>query len=204
VRGPIRAQVVELAVKYFSASGDPLGDLPPHVVRLLEEEGLLSGGRLVIRRSRLIVKALEEGARLDLNKLSRYLSWQEFEDVVKEVFQRMGYRVISRRRFRHFEVDLMAYRRGITFVVEVKRWRYGGSRWSSVVRGHLAKVEYLVRNRLVPSLGSPTYVIPIIISLTTAVSSVVDGVPIVDAFRLVEFLREFESHLEELRTYLIP
>lgn len=196
-------RIVEVAVRYFSANGGPLGEVPPHAVRLLEEEGLLHHGRLKLRRSELIIRALKEGVRLDLGRLGRYLSWQEFEEVVGGIFREMGYTVVRRRRFRHLEIDLLAYRRRVTFVGEVKRWRYGGSRWNAVVREHLSKVEYLVRNRLVPVLETPTYVIPIVISLTSAIDSIIEGVPVVDVFRLAQFLREYGDHLDKLRVFTL-
>jgi len=72
-----------------AVEGAPLDD---DERRCLEEAGLYRGG-LLAPRPYLIFKALQSGATLDLAKLSRSLSWSDFEEVIVYILEGWGYSV---------------------------------------------------------------------------------------------------------------
>ncbi len=68
--------------------------------------------------------ALELG--VDPEKVARLLDWREFEQAAAEAFKRAGYEVVRDLRFktrgRRYQIDLLAYRRGIILLIDCKHW----------------------------------------------------------------------------------
>ncbi|MGC9117397.1 MAG: NERD domain-containing protein [Thermoproteus sp.] len=171
-----------------AVAGAPLDD---EEKRCLEEAGLYRDG-LLAPRPYLIFRALQSGARLDLAKLSRLLSWQDFEEVLMYIFEGWGYSVQRGVRLdcggRRVEFDVVAWSRERVLVVEAKHWKYGGGRWATVARSHLEKVAGCLDK--LKSLAPR--VLPVVITLTF-ISDIVEGVPVLSIALLADFLRNIDN-----------
>lgn len=159
--------------------------------RCLEELGLYRDG-LLAPRPYIVFKALEAGASLDLSRISRRLSWREFEEIILYLLEGWGFSTLRNVRLecggRWAEFDVMARSDKYLIVIEAKRWKYGGGKWGEVVQEHLEKVERcLPRLRLL----APK-VIPLVVTLTSF-NAVVKGVPVLSISFLVDFLRNIDN-----------
>ncbi len=157
----------------------------------LEELGLYRDG-LLAPRPYLVFKALELGTPLDLSKISKSLSWQEFEEIILYILEGWGFSASRDVRLqcgnRRAEFDVIARSDRYLVVIEAKRWKYGGSRWNEVVRDHLEKIRICL-----PQLKSlAPRVIPVVITLTSF-NAVVSGVPVLSISLLADFLRNIDN-----------
>jgi hypothetical protein len=183
------------------------------VLGRLIDEGLISEDQGVLRAShgqrlRIAIKAVNAGAGVD--RVSRALGWQEFEDISAHIFEENGFSVRRRFRFkvqgRGMEVDVVACRRPHIICAECKRWSrgLGGSAVGRAVEAHVDKVRRLGENlpKLVRRLGlvgwSEAIITPAAITLTSTAAKIYEGVPIIPILELPSFLSEFEANLDSL------
>ncbi len=87
---------------------------------------------------------------IDLESISRYLPWDEFEALIRLVFEEWGgFKVVSRLRVpvagSRVEFDVIAHRRPWVFLIEAKRWRRVSSSIRQIVSRHLEKVELVAK-----------------------------------------------------------
>jgi restriction system protein len=82
-----------------------------------------------LRNSRLLQRVTSSGKvqaeqyhGLDIDPMLT-LSWQEFEQLVGEVFRRRGYSVVETREGADGGVDLVARKNGVVTLVQCKNWR---------------------------------------------------------------------------------
>ena len=177
-----------------AVEGAPLDD---DERRCLEEAGLYRGG-LLAPRPYLIFKALQSGATLDLAKLSRSLSWSDFEEVIVYILEGWGYSVRRGVRMecggRGAEFDVVAWSRGHVLVVEAKHWKYGGGKWAAVARSHLEKTAKCL-DKLRPLAPR---VLPVVVTLSS-VNAVVEGVPVLSISLLADLLRNLDYLGDQIR-----
>lgn len=173
--------------------GAPLDD---EEKRCLEALGLYRDG-LLAPRPYIVFKALEAGAPLDLSRISRRLSWREFEEIILYVLEGWGFSALRNVRLecegRRAEFDVVATSDKYLIAIEAKRWKYGGGKWGEVVREHLEKVE-----RCLPKLRSlAPKIIPLVVTLTSF-NSVIKGVPVLSISLLPDFLRNIDNLSDQI------
>ncbi|MBP1448658.1 MAG: NERD domain-containing protein [Thermoproteus sp.] len=182
------ARAVESAVLGVGLSQDELA--------CLEELGLARGG-LLHPKPYLIYKALELGARIDLAKISRALSWREFEEMVEYVLEGWGFSVQRGLRIecggRLFEFDVLAKSKDKLIVAEVKHWKYGGSKWGEIARAHLKKTAACAGKLR----GLAPKVIPVVVTLTST-DAVIGGVPVISISSLNGLLAGLDDLGDEI------
>lgn len=157
----------------------------------LERHGLASG-ELMPPRPLLVYRALQLGVRIDLQRLSRLINWDEFEQIVALILEGWGYSVQRGLRLecarRKAEFDVVGWNRYMVLALEVKHWKYGGGRWESVVGAHVEKTRACL-----PKLKAlAPLVIPAVVTLSST-NALIGGVPVVSIYGLLDLLRNIED-----------
>ncbi|MEM4733177.1 MAG: restriction endonuclease, partial [Candidatus Bathyarchaeia archaeon] len=107
--------------------------LPKDIIRDLLEKfqneellNLQSGIVKITRdkRLRLAIKAVSLGA--DVEHVSSFLRWQEFEDIAAAALERNGYSVVENLHFKHqgrrWEIDVVGCKKPLVVCIDCKHW----------------------------------------------------------------------------------
>ena len=90
-------------------------------LRLYDEKTMQVDGEMRVSAA---LKALEIG--VEGERISRYLTWREFEALAERAFRKAGYQTIYDLRLsylgRRCQIDLLAWREGIILVIDCKHW----------------------------------------------------------------------------------
>jgi Holliday junction resolvase-like predicted endonuclease len=173
------------------------------------QSGLIEVNNL--ERLKLAVYALQLGA--DVERVSNYLQWQEFEQIAVVAFERNDYRVNKNIRFtyggRKWEIDVVACKKPLVVCVDCKHWHK--SMYPSATRkivedqvqrtSALAEVLPSISQKIGCSFWTTTTLIPTILSLMTGRVRFYDDVPIVSVIQIQDFLIQLPAHAGELRHF---
>jgi len=123
--GPVLTEIVNKDSKIAS-------DIVRKLLEKLQNEDLVYLKDNVVEtnsdnRLRLAVKAVSLGA--DIEHVSAFFSWQEFEDIAALALERNGYVVTKNLRFKHagrrWEIDVVGCRKPLVLCVDCKHWQRG-------------------------------------------------------------------------------
>jgi len=176
------------------------------------------GGKIAVsglQKVQLAVLAVRLGASVD--RVCRYLSWQEFEQITQFALGECGYETILHQRFRagrrSCEIDIIGVSSGNIIAVDCKHWKHGLTRGAAekIAGAQLQRAEAI---RLEENLGKIEDVLgrsfkcvltvtPVIVTLVENPTSIVRGVPVVPVLRLSSFLNELPGYLDVLATVTI-
>ena len=160
-------------------------------------------------RLRLAVKAVSLGA--DVEHISAFLGWQEFEDIAALALERNGYSVAKNVRFKHagrrWEIDVVGCREPLVLCVDCKHWQRGvkPSALRKIVEAQVERAQALA-----DALPSATLkvkcakwnkakFIPMILSLMPSSFKFYDDVPVVPVLQLQDFLTQLPAYAESLK-----
>jgi len=163
-------------------------------------------------RIKLAVRAIALGA--DIESVSDFLRWQEFEDIAAIALERNGYVVAKNVRFKHagrkWEIDIVGCKKPLVICIDCKHWRHGMAP-SALKRIAEAQVE---RTRaLAESLPHVSLEIecakwnkakftPAVLSLTQGRFKFYDMVPIVPVLQLQDFLSQLPAYTGSLKYFV--
>jgi len=140
----------------------------------------------------LAAEAVRLGCGVEL--VAGLLGWREFEVFVSQAFESYGYQVKHDYRFRigsrRRQVDVVATLGRRVFCVDCKHWAKGGN-LSGVVRSQLERCSLLAQ--VMPDKA----VYPLIVTLAS--NTIIEGVPVVAAYALRDFLLNLEQYLDMIR-----
>jgi Holliday junction resolvase-like predicted endonuclease len=176
---------------------------------LVREEGELIITSLQ-QRLEIAVRAVIAGA--DLERVSRFLGWLEFEEMVAYIFEENDYDVYRRFRFqaegRRWEIDILAIRQPLVVCVECKHWASGLGNVTArkIIEIHLEKVKVLSENafeitKKTKLNGGKVVFVPLALSLQPARKRIYRRIPVVSVFELPNFLVEFEGQMDWLTRF---
>jgi Holliday junction resolvase-like predicted endonuclease len=163
-------------------------------------------------RLKLVVKAAALGA--DIERISDFLRWQEFEDIAAIALERNGYVVAKNLRFkcagRKWEIDIVGCKKPLVICIDCKHWRHGLS--PSALK-KIAEVQVERTRALAESLPNISLeiectkwdkakLVPVILSLTPGIFKFYDKVPIVPVLQLQDFLNQLPAYIESLKYFL--
>jgi hypothetical protein len=180
--------LIKLLKKRVVAEEAGVPDHIPGVDRAFALNGL---NTLVVKDVCLVAV---ESVKLGANPLfvATLLQWRDFEKFVSQAFDSFGYKVKHDHRFSlngiKRQVDILAQKRNMVVSVDCKHWTKTHS-FRTAVTKHIERSTLLARS--IPRLD----VLPVIVTL--GFSNVVEGVPIVAAYALRDFLLNLEDHIEE-------
>ena len=162
-------------------------------------------------RLRLAVRAVSLSA--DVEHVSAFLRWQEFENIAAIALERSGYVVAENVRFKHggrkWEIDIVGCKKPLVTCIDCKHWHHGMTP-SALKRLAEAQVE---RTRaLAESLPNVSLeiecakwnrakFIPTVLSLTQGSFKYYDMVPIVPVLQLQDFLSQLPAYTESLKYF---
>lgn len=205
----------ELTKLYGKFSGSPCvqgGEVPEELIEYLMDKELiyLSLNNEVCIHS--IVKLALELVRLglDVEVISKPLSWRDFEELVNEYLSLSGYYVLRNLRFsrRRYEVDVLGVDEvsGIAVVVDCKHWSPGYSkkgRLAYIAREHSAKVMRLAEEcastiSKYRILSKVRVLTPVIVTLTDVMHGYINGSFIVPILRFNDFIINAKLYIDTL------
>jgi Holliday junction resolvase-like predicted endonuclease len=163
-------------------------------------------------RLKLAVKAVALGA--DVERISDFLRWQEFEDIAAIALERNGYVVAKNVRLkcagRKWEIDIVGCKKPLVICIDCKRWRHGLSP-SALKKTAEAQVERTrALSESLPNISlkiecakwDKAKLVPAILVLIPGSFKFYDKVPIVPVLQLQDFLSQLPAYIESLKYFL--
>jgi Holliday junction resolvase-like predicted endonuclease len=189
-------------------------DITRKLLKKLQNEGILYLKADIVEvnsdaRLMLAIKAASLGA--DIENISAFLRWQEFENMAGIALERNGYVVIKNVRFKHagrrWEIDVVGCRKPLVLCVDCKHWQHGvnPSALKRIVDAQVERVQALVD--ILPSASSKVECVkwskakfvPVILSLIPSSSKFHEGVPVVPVLQLQDFLIQLPAYVASLQ-----
>ena len=192
-----------------------IGDAGP-IIKNLVKEGLISVeksggiGANPTQRLRIAFDLVKSGS--DIERVFKYLSWQEFEEASARILEESGYAVHRRVRFknekRKFEIDLLGLRQPLILCLDCKHWMRGSQRspLKKAIGEQVTRVEGFVhffetnRDRFHVEKWKKAKLLPVMIVLLDVPLQLHEGVPAVPILRFGNFLYELPAALDLLNS----
>ena len=166
------------------------------------------------QRLRVAETAIMKGA--DPEHVARELSWQEFERFTSQVLRLEGYATANHFVFKHsghrYEIDVLGAREPMVLCIDCKHWHHGwaASKIKAAAEHQLLRAQSL--SEVFTSYGKKHQIagwqsvrlLPIVLTLADLSPELVDGVPVVSAFRLRDFLCQISPWIEKLHFIQVP
>jgi Holliday junction resolvase-like predicted endonuclease len=162
-------------------------------------------------RLRLAVKAVSLG--VDVEVVSGFLHWQEFESIAATVLQNNEFIVRQNLRFKHaarrWEIDVVGCRKRLVVCVDCKDWHHGlsPSAMRRIVEAQVERVKALADALPSVSVGlecvkwDKAKLIPVVLVLMPSRFKFCDGVPVVPVLQLQDFLYQLSVEVESLKYF---
>lgn len=205
--GAVSSEIVKKDVKITSQTAEKL-------LRKLQSDGLIYLRKDVVeadslQRLKLAVYALQSGA--DLESVSSFLQWREFEDMAAVAFERNGYKVYKNVRFKHagrrWEIDIVGCRKPIIACLDCKHWHHGmyPSVLKKIVEEQVERTFAFAESLPNPSVKiecvswNSVKFVPAVLSLVAGRFKFYDDVPIVPILQLQDFLNQLPAYADSLK-----
>lgn len=152
------------------------------------------------QRLGMAMTALALGA--DFERICNSLSWREFEGVTAQAFEANGYRVIRNFNFknlsRRWEIDVLGIKQPTVLCADCKHWKRGwrNAASASAVQAQIERTtalnEALPRYSRILGIESWTQarLVPMVLSLVQGPCKFHNGVPVVPALQIQDFINE--------------
>lgn len=161
----------------------------------------------------MAVRAIELGA--DVERVSRFLRWDEFEKLSILIFENNDFQVIRNLRFswmnKRWEVDVLGIKNPIIISADCKHWHKGWSGASSIRATEKqvertralaeASISKALRSRIGINEWRHAYFIPIILSLAPSKYKFYEKTPIVPILQLKDFLQNIIVYIDEVKVF---
>ena len=162
-------------------------------------------------RLKLAVKAVSLGA--DVEVVSGFLGWQEFESIAATALKNNGYAVLQNLRFKHaarkWEIDVVGCRKPLVVCMDCKDWHHGlsPSAMRRIVESQVERARELADALPNVSIGiecakwSKAKFVPAVLVLLPSRFKFCDGVPIVPVLQLQDFLSQLPLELDSVKYF---
>jgi hypothetical protein len=207
--GSISKEVVKTDAKLPSAIFD-------YLLTKLQNDGAVYVHRDIVeadsfRRLQLAVRIISLG--VDIESVSSFLQWKEFESVTAVAFERNGYSAKKNLRFKYagrkWEIDVVGFKQPLVVCVDCKHWHHGMS--PSAVK-KIVEEQGERTFSLAESLPNPMIkaefvswdylkLVPAVLSLVPSRFKFYDKVPIVPVLQLQDFLRQLPAYADSLKHF---
>ena len=206
-----------VSVAYVKKEARIAEDIVKKLLEKLQNEGMiyLQGDTVEVtsdNRLRLAVKAASLGA--DVEHVSDFLRWQEFEDIAAIALERNGYVVAKNVRFKHagrkWEIDIVGCKKPLVICIDCKHWHHGmaPSALKRIAEAQVERTRALAESLPHVSLEiectkwNKVKFIPVVLSLTQGSFKFYDMVPVVPVLQLQDFLSQLPAYTESLKYFL--
>ena len=183
--------------------------------RLGELLAVNNEGRVPIKsadRVRIAVESVRLGFSVD--EVSRYLSWQEFEEIVEYALKEDRYLTLKNQHFKsgdnQCEVDVLGVSNNLILAIDCKRWQHGNTRMAlkKAALSQLERVKMIskkenirkIEERLDTRIKPQTHGLPVIVTLSEPPYLSISSIPIVPILKIAGFLKEIWGYLNMFTT----
>ena len=162
-------------------------------------------------RLKLAVKAVELGA--DVQSISDFLRWQEFEAIAALALELNGYATKKNVRFKHagrrWEIDVVGCRKPLVLCIDCKHWHHGmhPSTLTKMTAAQAERVAAFADSLPSTSIDLPcakwskAKFVPVILSLISFAPKFCDNVPVVPVLQLQDFVSQLPLNVESLKYF---
>jgi Holliday junction resolvase-like predicted endonuclease len=210
--GPVSKGIVKKDAKLPSESVENL-------LRKLQNERLIYLQKEIVeadslQRLKLAVRTIGLGA--DIENVSGFLQWKEFEGIAAFAFERNGYGVRRNLRFkyagRRWEIDVVGFKQPIAVCIDCKHWHHGmsPSALKRIVEKQAQRTSALAESLPNPAVKAEfvswnhVKFIPAVLSLVAGSFKFCDDVPIIPVLQLQDFLSQLPVYADSLKHYTKP
>jgi Holliday junction resolvase-like predicted endonuclease len=163
-------------------------------------------------RVKIALMALNFGA--DLECLSKYLHWKEFEDFTSVALEKSGYRVWKNVRFKYegkrYEIDVIGCRKPLVICIDCKHWfrRISSSALNKIVQAQKSRTESLAKSLPNKSLHleciqwKKAKFIPAILSLIPGNCKLLNDVPVLSILQIRDFLTQLPAEIDSFNPFI--
>ncbi len=162
-------------------------------------------------RLKLAVKTVDLGGDIEL--VSKYLLWQEFEGMAILALKNNGFSVSKNVRFKHvdrkWEIDAVGCKKPLVVCIDCKHWqrRMAPSVLGRVVEAQAERTAALAaflpntKCRLECTKWEKAQFVPAILSLVQSSYKFYDNVPIVPILQLQDFIFQIPAYMYSLKSF---
>jgi hypothetical protein len=147
-------------------------------------------------RIKIALLAIQSGN--DIEKVSNFLSWQDFEAFVSALLNISGYETECNLHFSkptRMQIDVLGFNPGsrLGIVIDCKHWKRNHlSAISLYARKQAQRTSDLLNHRRMISCAVPT-----VLTLHSADIRVVDGIPVVPISKFSSYIQEIPFYLDD-------
>lgn len=147
-------------------------------------------------RDRLELAAIALGAGCDMEQVSQYLSWKDFESLASEVLSSLGYSTRTNVRFTkpRMEIDVVGVDSGFALAIDCKHWKRSNlSSVSAFCAKQAARTQELLNRD--PSISRA---VPAVMTLHAERVRSAAGIPIIPVLQLRSFVMDVKGFLDQV------
>jgi Holliday junction resolvase-like predicted endonuclease len=195
------------------------GQIAGKLLRKLQNDALIYVQKNVIeanslQRLKLAIRAIQLGA--DIENVSGFLRWQEFENMAAGALEQNSYSVKRNLRLKHagrkLEIDIVGSRKPIAICADCKHWHHGlhPSTLKKIVEEQVERTVALAE--LLPSLAGKiecaswdnVKLVPAVLTLIAGRFKFYNSVPIVGVLQMQDFLAQLPAYVDSLKHFTRP
>jgi hypothetical protein len=186
--------------EFQSVTGISSGSVARGVINFLEANGIGSFSKNTIKFSgtdRIFAALAALQMSCEIEQISKYLTWKDFEKLASEVLRSFGYRTRTNVRLSNprIEIDVVGTSAdGFTLAVDCKHWKR--SNLSSI--SNFSQKQAVRSERLLKHDMTLSGVVPIVLTLHAESVSFVGKVPIVPIHKFRSFIMDVKSFLHDI------
>jgi Holliday junction resolvase-like predicted endonuclease len=206
VEGPVSYELINKDANVPTATVQKL-------LQRLQGEGLLYVRGWFVdvdsaQRLKLAIRAIQLGA--DMERVSRHLRWNEFENFAAISLEQDSYAVTRNLRFkqggRRWEIDVIGSKRPLMVCIDCKHWSRGLSQapLRKIVDEQVERTSALARTlpllveKLEVAHWEEVKLVPVVLTMATAGLKFHENVPIVPVLQFQNFLTQLPAHVDSL------
>ena len=132
----------------------------------------------------------------DLEDVSEYLNWKDFESLTGIILEEKDFEVTKNLILTkpRMEIDVIGKKMNIALLIDCKHWKnMSKSALDEIVKKQIERVKHFVSTENMSAL-------PVIVTLHQESIQFVGNVPIVPIMKLSSFLDEFAGNLDSLKS----
>ena len=185
--------------KFQAASGIASRSVTKNVLDYLAANNIGTIAKNVMQFSghdRIYAASLALQMGCDIERVSGYLSWRDFEKLASEVLGSFGYRTQTNVQLTkpRMEIDVVGVSSGFAIAVDCKHWKRSSmSSMANFTKKQAARAERLVGHDSKISLA-----VPVIMTLHAESVKFAGGVPVVPVHKFKSFVMDVKSFLPEI------
>jgi len=132
----------------------------------------------------------------DIEYVSEYLNWKDFEGLVAKILEEKGFTTIKNMILTkpRMEIDVIGINHGIAMLIDCKHWKkLSDSILNTIVEKQIKRVKNYIAKT------NETIAVPVIVTLYNEQLTFINQVPIVPIQQFSSFIDEFYGNLDNVK-----